>query len=141
MTDRAIAEADPFACLPADPQVVQAGGSAYAIRPLTVGQLPAFTRALKPALPALNGLFASEAELGAEQIAGLVADHGDSLITAVAIALKAPRPDIEELDLVEFMTLLPAIIKVNADFFARSLRSAQAITEAVIGAGPTPSSH
>lgn len=130
---------DEFACLPAAGDLVEINGQIYQVRPLTVGLLPAFTRALHPAMGSVGALFSGTAD--AEQIAAIVAEHGDRLIDAVAIAMRMERATIADLDLVAFVALLPPVIKVNSDFFVQALRRAQGMDPAISGTGPTPSSH
>lgn len=121
---------------------VVAGGRTFTVRPLTVGQLPAFARALRPVLPALQRALGGNGAVDPAAIADLIADHGDALIDAVAIAAGAKRKDVEALDPLAFIELATPVIRVNADFFSRRLRpavaaAAQAMTH---GAGSTSSS-
>lgn len=121
---------------------VQAGGRAFTVRPLTVGQLPAFTRALRPMLPAVQKALAGDGSVDPAAIADLIADHGDALIDAVAIAVGVKRAAVEALDPLAFVELAAPVIKVNADFFARRLHPAvmQAAQAMTAGAGSTSSS-
>ena len=84
----------------------------------------------------------SGGEVDASRIAALIAEHGDTLIEAAAVALRVPPTDLAELLPVEFVRLLPEIVRVNADFFVRGLQAAQAAAAEIAdsGAGPTPSS-
>lgn len=114
------------------------GGEPVDIRPLTVGQIPAVLRALK-------GVDFS-AGLTAADLPGLVAEHGDRLIQAVAVAIREPADWVSNLDPVEFLTLAGAVIEVNTDFFVQRLAPMLgAVTQrlarvaATTGAGPTPS--
>lgn len=126
-------------------QTVQVGGRTFTVRPLTVGQLPAFTRALKAALPALGPLLAGPTESDVKAmvpaLTELVADHGESLIEAMSVALRVPKNEIESLDPLEFVALVLPVIRINADFFARRLQPVllQAIVAGANGGGQTQS--
>lgn len=112
-------------------------GVSLKVSPLKVGQLPAFTRAIKPVFAAFASLLASPLSVGPageggdpslpeidfdlEQVADLIADHGDKLMEACAIAIRRDKKEIEDLELDEFISLVRAIIEVNADFFARAM--------------------
>lgn len=128
-------------------QTVEVGGRTFTVRPLTIGQLPAFTRALKPVMPALGPLLGgAEGRNPVELLPALtelIAEHGDALIEAVALALRVPRKDVEELDPMAFLALILPVIKVNADFFARRLQpvliQALGAGAGASGGGQTPS--
>lgn len=128
-------------------QQVEVGGRTYMVRPLTIGQLPAFTRHIRPMAGAiapllLDGHQSEQSDLMATLL-DLITEHGDGLIDAAAIALRVKREEIEGLDPMEFLQLLLPVVKVNADFFARRLQPAlrQAMGEAAAsrGGGQTPS--
>jgi len=87
------------------------GGERLEIRPLTVGQLPAFTRAIR----GIELLWTAE-EL---DVMALVADHGEALINAVAIATCRPVVWVAGLGADAFIALVSAILELNADFFVR----------------------
>lgn len=87
------------------------GGEQLEVRPLTVGQLPAFMRAIRGI-----ELLWTAAEL---DVAALVADHGEALIEAAAIATVRPAEWVRGLGLDEFMQLVAAVLEINADFFVR----------------------
>jgi hypothetical protein len=127
-------------------QQVEVGGRTFVVRPLTIGQLPAFTRHIRPMAgaiaPLLDGAQGEQGDLMATLL-DLITEHGDGLIEAAAIALRVKRGEIESLDPMEFLQLLLPVVKVNADFFARRLQPAlrQAMGEAAAsrGGGQTPS--
>jgi len=84
-------------------------GEPLAIKPLKVGQLPAFLRAISPVMqqlttPEIDWL-------------GLFGRHGEDLLTAVAIAVGKPRVWVDELAADEAILLAAKVIEVNADFF------------------------
>lgn len=83
------------------------------IQPLRIGQLPAFLRAISPVIqqltaPSINWL-------------DLFSEHGDNLLSAIAIALKKPRQWVDELSADEAILVSAKVIEVNADFFARTV--------------------
>jgi len=94
-----------------EPVTVTAGGETVEILPLTVGQIPAIARALRGVrLP-------PEGE--PLDVLALVAEHGDPVADAVAIAVRRPRQWIDRLPADEFAHLSAAVVGVNADFFTR----------------------
>lgn len=126
---------------------------AFTVRPITIERLPAFTRALRPILPSLSTLIDIEEqdpEIMAEAIMEVTSEHGDRLIDAVAAAVAesastivAARAVVGKLDPAAFVSLMLAVLKVNADFFARRLlpeiaRAREAAQAATTGAGQTP---
>lgn len=117
-----------------EPRRLAIAGEALEIRPLTIGQLGAFARALEPVLPAL-------AALDGPDLVGLMRDHSEALIDAAAIAVQRDRTWVEELDLAQFVELAAVVLEINADFFAR--RAMPALTAAMeriaAAAGPTRS--
>lgn len=110
-----------------------------AIKPLKVGQMPAFLRAISPVMQQLT---ASEIDWLA-----LFGERGDDLLSAIAIAVGKPRAWVDELAADEAILLAAKIIEVNADFFTQTvipkldgLFSAMKPPTAKPGAGSTPSS-
>ncbi|WP_042427057.1 hypothetical protein [Comamonas granuli] len=121
------------------PQAVELviDGEPLAIRPLKVGQLPAFLRAITPVMQYLGGD-------GIDWLA-LFGERGDDLLTAVSIAVGKPREWVDALDADQAILLAAKVIEVNADFFTRTvmprLDGLIAQTSAVaVTAGSTPSS-
>lgn len=88
-------------------------GEPLAVKPLKVGQLPAFLRAISPVMQQLT---ASETDW-----LGLLGRHGEDLLTAVAIAVGKPRVWVDELAADEAVLLAAKVIEVNADFFTRTV--------------------
>lgn len=88
-------------------------GEPLAVKPLKVGQLPAFLRAISPVMQQLT---ASEIDW-----LGLFGRHGEDLLTAVAIAVGKPRVWVDELAADEAILLAAKVIEVNADFFTRTV--------------------
>ena len=88
-------------------------GEPLAIKPLKVGQMPAFLRAISPVMQQLT---ASEIDWLA-----LFGERGDDLLSAIAIAVGKPRAWVDELAADEAILLAAKVIEVNADFFARTV--------------------
>ncbi len=116
-------------------EVVQVGDHAIRVRPLTIGQLPAFSRAIAPAVPVLQSLFAQVKTdagdedaglitIGTEEIQGALAASG-ALVEAVRIgAALEDRKWYEAQGLDVLVRLAGAVFAVNADFFGRALAPA-----------------
>ncbi|MCW5230132.1 hypothetical protein [Verminephrobacter eiseniae] len=113
-------------------------GEPLAIKPLKVGQMPAFLRAITPVMR----------QIGSDGIdwLALFGERGDDLLTAVSIAIGKPRAWVDELAADEAVLLAAKVIEVNADFFTRTVMPrldglfAQASTVAAAAtAGSTPS--
>ena len=127
--------------IPAGADVVIAG-EALTIRPLKVGQLPAFLRTITPVMRQITG--------GEIDWLALFGERGNDLLSAVAIAVGKPRAWIDELTADEALVLAAKVIEVNADFFTRTVMPQveglfAAVTlprasEATAAAGSTPSS-
>ena len=97
------------------PQAVEltVGGETLAIKPLKVGQMPAFLRAISPVTQHLT-----RAEIDWLLLFG---EHGDDLLTAIGIAVSKPRTWVDELAADEAILLAAKVIEVNADFFTRTV--------------------
>lgn len=93
--------------IPAGADVVIAG-EALTIRPLKVGQLPAFLRTITPVMRQITG--------GEIDWLALFGERGNDLLSAVAIAVGKPRAWIDELTADEALVLAAKVIEVNADF-------------------------
>lgn len=89
------------------------GGEALTIKPLKVGQLPAFLRAISPVMQHFT---AAEIDWLA-----LMGERGDDLLAAIAIAVGKPRAWVDELAADEAILLAAKVIEVNADFFTRTV--------------------
>ena len=123
------------------PQAVELviDGEPLAIKPLKVGQMPAFLRAITPVMQQIGGD-------GIDWLT-LIGERGDELLTAVSIAIGKPRAWVDELAADEAILLAAKMIEVNAVFFTRTVMPrlneqmgglfAQASTATV---GSTPSS-
>lgn len=117
-------------------------GKTIEIKPLTVRQLPAFARAIKPISAVVEGFATGRAELNLGALVGVIADHGDSVVEAVSVATGLSADELGASTPDQLIELAIAVVKVNADFFKGRLTPAilAAVSKgrAVIGAGPTP---
>lgn len=122
------------------PQAVELviDGEPLAIKPLKVGQMPAFLRAISPVMQQLS---ASDIDWLA-----LFGERGDDLLSAIAIAVGKPRAWVDGLEADQAILLAAKVIEVNADFFTRTVIPkldglfAQTKLTPVMAAGLTPSS-
>lgn len=122
-------------------QVLQIEGNPVRIRPLTIGQLPAFSRAIGPAVPALQSMFATLADptdgaawVGTDEILAAL-ESSESIIEAVRVAAGLDREFLDRQGLDVLVKLAGAVFQVNADFFGRAL--APAAVEVIERAIPT----
>ena len=97
------------------PQAVEISlaGEIVAIKPLKIGQMPAFLRAITPVMQQLGSN-------GIDWLA-LFGEYGDDLLTAVSIAIGKPRAWVDALDADEAILVAAKVIEVNADFFTRTV--------------------
>ena len=88
-------------------------GELLALKPLKVGQMPAFMRAIAPVMQ----------QLTAPEIDWLLlfGERGHDLLSAIAIAVGKPRAWVDELGADEAILLASQVIEVNADFFTRAV--------------------
>ena len=127
------------------PQAVELviDGEPLAIKPLKVGQMPAFLRAITPVMQQIGG--------DCIDWLTLIGERGDELLTAVSIAIGKPRAWVDELAADEAILLAAKVIEVNADFFTRTvmprlngemggLIARTSAAAAAVTAGSTPSS-
>lgn len=88
-------------------------GKPLVIKPLKVGQLPGFLRAISPVIQQISS---TEIDWLA-----LFGERGDDLLSAIAIAVGKPRAWVDELAADEAIRLAAKVIEVNADFFTRTV--------------------
>ena len=88
-------------------------GEPLVIKPLMVGQLPGFLRAISPVMQQISS---TEIDWLA-----LFGERGDDLLSAIAIAVGKPRVWVDELAADEAILLAAKVIEVNADFFTRTV--------------------
>lgn len=116
------------------PQVVDLAGQRLAISPLVLGELPAMLKAVQPFAQRLAG---------EPDWLALLSDHGDALLTGLAIASRQPREWVDALALDDAITLAATVFEVNADFFVRQVapsiaRSGERLAP-ILSAGTMPS--
>ena len=97
------------------PQAIEltVNGETLAIKPLKVGQMPAFLRTISPVMQHL-----SRTEIDWLTLFG---ERGDDLLSAIAIAVGKPRQWVDDLGADEAILLAAKVIEVNADFFTRTV--------------------
>jgi hypothetical protein len=110
---------DTFAALPPVPVTLVIGGERLDLTPLKVGDVPAFARAVQPVAASLSA---------SPDWLALLAEHGEAVIDAVAIASRRPPEWVTNLALDEAVRLTEAVFEVNADFFIQ--RVLPSLTEA-----------
>jgi hypothetical protein len=121
-------------------------GERLEIKPLTIGQLPQFTRLINPVMELLlnSGRTGQSETRELEFLVDLLADHADNIFEAAALATGRERAWLEGApgdDLSKFIELVHVIIKVNKDFFSRKLAVLlEARARSSAGIGPTASS-
>ena len=123
-------------------------GIAIDVRPLDVLQTIRISRSLKQVLPALDKLAPLLDEQGDTQahlelLVELLADFGEPLTEAVAIATGLPLKDVQgSRDMAGLIGVIAAIVRVNTDFFVHQVAPYLAgLRSAAVagGAGLTPS--
>lgn len=125
-----------FPALPPLPVTLVVAGETLELAPLKVGELPAFTRAVRP--------FAERLGTEPDWLA-LLAEEGEAVLAVLAIASRRPRAWIDGLELDEAIRLAEALLEVNADFFvqrvspqiARAAASLEARIRQTAGAAPS----
>lgn len=95
---------------------VQVGENTVTVTPIRMGNLQAFTQAIKPI--ASDVLDAME---GSGDLLTTIELHGERMIEAVQIATGVPRPELDSMMADDFVRLASAVIEVNADFFINRL--------------------
>lgn len=151
MTNTAAPPEDPTAAafMP-EVQALTFNGAAIEVRPLDVLQTIRISRSLKQVLPALDKLAPLLADGGddgadAALLVELLADFGEPLTEAVAIATGLPLKDVQgSRDMAGLIGVIAAIVRVNTDFFVHQVAPylAGLRTAAVAGgAGLTPSTR
>ena len=113
-------------------------GETVSVKPMKVGQMPAFLRAITPVMQQIGGD-------GIDWLA-LFGERGDDLLAAVSIAVGKPRAWVDDLAADEAIVLTAKVIEVNADFFTRTvmprldgLIASTSAVAAAATAGSTPS--
>lgn len=112
-------------------------GETLAIKPLKVGQMPAFLRAISPVMHQITST-------DIDWLA-LFGERGEDLLSAISIAVGKPRSWVDDLAADEAILLAAKVIEVNADFFTRQVIPKLDVLFATtklpqVAAGSTPSS-
>jgi hypothetical protein len=110
---------DTFVALPPVPVTLVIGGERLDLTPLKVGDVPAFARAVQPVAASLSA---------SPDWLALLAEHGEAVIDAVAIASRRPSEWVTNLEIDDAVRLAEAVFEVNADFFIQ--RVLPSLTEA-----------
>ncbi|MCA0197776.1 MAG: hypothetical protein LCH59_06600 [Proteobacteria bacterium] len=117
--------ADDLDTLDPQPAVVQFRGERLEIRPLTVGQLPRFSRLVRPVVDdfvAGNEAWSLSDDV---MVAEVMEKHGEAIIEAAALACGRPVEFIAgNRNAAELLDLAHRVVEVNRDFFFRTVRAA-----------------
>jgi hypothetical protein len=97
-----------FDAFPPNPVLLTVGEDTLEITPIRVGEVPALLAAVRP--------FADQVSADPDWLA-LLTDHGEALISALAVASRRERGFIEQLSLDDAIQLATVVFEVNADFF------------------------
>ena len=100
-----------FDAFPPAPQSLSIAGIALEITPIRVGEIPALLAAVRP--------FAHRLVDGEPDWLELLADHGDALIKAIAVASRQPQDWVAALTMDDAIRLATTLFEVNADFFVQ----------------------
>lgn len=107
------------------PGVVMFRGERLAIQPLALGQLPRFSRLVRPIVE--DFVAGNEAWNLSDDVmvAEVLEKHGEAIIEAVAIASGRPQAFIaDNRNAAELLDLAHRVVEVNHDFFSRTVRAA-----------------
>jgi hypothetical protein len=94
------------------PREITIRGEVLGVLPLTMKQIPSFSKAIEPAMLVL---FGGDWKLAAQ-------DHGDAMQKAISIALGKPLDWVGNLYANEFLALCELVLEVNLDFFGRQVQ-------------------
>jgi hypothetical protein len=100
-----------FDAFPPTPQSLVIAGIALEITPIRVGEIPALLAAVRP--------FAHRLVDGEPDWLELLADHGEALIKAIAVASRQPQDWAAALTMDDAIRLATTLFEVNADFFVQ----------------------
>lgn len=100
-----------FDAFPPTPQSMEIAGVELAISPIRVGEIPALLAAVRP--------FAHRLVDGEPDWLELLADHGEALIKAIAVASRQPQDWVAALAMDDAIRLATTLFEVNADFFVQ----------------------
>lgn len=105
---------------------VQFGDRRRKIRPLRIGQLPAFAESIGPLGGSVSASILSD-HLSLEVILALLAEGGDSFITAVSIASGITEAELGDGDAADLLEVAAAVFATNRDFLSPSPAEGRAI--------------
>lgn len=116
------------------PQFLEIAGQHLRISPLVIGELPAMLKAVRP--------FADQLAADPDWF-GLLSEHGDGLLSALALGSRQPRDWVDALALDDAITLATSVFEVNADFFVHRVvpkvsALAQGLNGRLAGVMPSP---
>lgn len=122
------------AIAPLGQEVSLADGTTITVRPIKLGQLPKFVKAVRPIFGALvalapdssspgdaDGQGADPEAVDITAIVELYAEHGEAIADALVIVTGEPRARLDELGLDDAAALILALWSVNRDFFVHRL--------------------
>ena len=125
------------------PVPVEIAGETLLLTPVVIGEIPKLLKAITP----FTGALISDPDW-----IGLLSEHGEAVLDALAICSRKPRPWIDALTLDEAVRLFQAVFEATADIFVQRVapaiqQASQVITEQVAhvsaqtqaSSGPTPS--
>lgn len=115
--------ADDLEVLDPAPRHVRFRGETLELRPLRLGDLPAFSRLVRPVIAEFLGDRHPEWDGNDERMILEISElHGESILAAAAIATGRPVEWIEGSgSTAEILALVQAIVEVNRDFFTRAM--------------------
>jgi hypothetical protein len=100
-----------FDAFPPTPQTLEIAGVELAITSIRVGEIPAILAVVRP--------FAHRLVDGEPDWLELLADHGEALIKAIAVASRQPQDWVAALTMDDAIRLASTLFEVNADFFVQ----------------------
>ena len=106
---------DDFDALPPVPVMLDIGGDTLELTPIRVGEVPALIHAVRP--------FVGQLSADPDWL-GLLAEHGEALLNALALTVRRERAWVEDLSLDDAVRLAATVFEVNADFFVQRLAPA-----------------
>ena len=129
---------------PARERIVGFNGRQIKVTPLRMRQLPGFAAAVKPLLADLGEALKS-GRMSRDTVLTLIEEHTAQLVCLVSAATDVEAHELSEAQADEFLEIATAVLRVNLDFFVRSLlptvaRALPELDAALMnGSGQTPS--
>lgn len=120
------------------PRRVEVAGEVLEITPLVIGELPPVLKAVRPIAETVAEQFK-----GAPDWLALFCEHGEALLTVLALASRRSPEWVAKLAMDEAITLAVAVFEVNADFFVQRIapqlgRLADTLGKRSAGVMPSP---